>query len=136
MKLLPRLLKDTILVAFGHVVKDKQGSAQYQVQDGMKEVDVEMWVGVGLCVHQYNDDLGNMNMWRITHVSSGRSILRHIKSRKEAIYYMMAIYDFETGEGTRVDWTMSEERFRVAPYRKEVIDKLMEMQKEISGVRR
>ena len=127
MKLLPRFIKDTILVAFGHVVK-----GEGQIQEGMKEVEAEVWADTGLAIHEYNDSIGT-GKWRVTHVSSGRSILRHIKNRQEAVYYLMKVKEWETTEGTNIDWAMSEQKFRSMYNREEVVQMLNILQKEISG---
>ena len=127
MRLLPRLIKDTILVAFGHVEK-----GEGQIQEGMKEVEAEVWTDTGLAIHIYNDSMG-IGKWRVTHVPSGRSILRHIDNRIDAIYYVMKIKEWETAEGLNIDWTMSEQKFRSMYNREEVIQMLSILQKEISG---
>lgn len=135
MKLLPRLIDAKMLLALGRVESgkssDKNNQGSMLVPDGRKEVDVELWDGVGLAIHEYGDEL--RDKWRISHVDSGQSILRHIKSRQEAVYYMMKVYDWRDDGGDRVDWYKSEDRLRTIEGLRGM---LLELQKEISGVMR
>lgn len=130
MKLLPRLIKTTILLCLGKTVGEDE--EEHTIKNGMKEVEVELWVGVGLCIHEYGDEL--RDKWRITHVNSGLSVLRHIKSRQEAIYYLLKVKEWETMEGITVDWTMTEDRLRSVYFGKELREMILGLQKEISGV--
>jgi hypothetical protein len=120
MKLLPRFVKADMFMAC--------------CEESNKLVEVELWDKVGLAIHEYNDSV--TDKWRISHFNSGRSILRHMKNRKEAIYYLMKVRDWETVEGLNIDWTMTEEQFRSMYNREEVIGMLIGLQKEISGERR
>lgn len=129
MSLLPQLIKKRILIAFGHAVKDKE---PYQIQDGMEEVEVEEWESVGLCIHKRDDEIG-MGKWRITHVGSGRSILRHITDRDETITYLMIIYYWRSIERYRIDWTNTDEQLKKLHYREEIVEMLRGLQKQING---
>ena len=123
MKLLPRLVKSEMwMVCIGEM-----GSISH------KKVDVELWGSVGLCIHEYNDTI---DKWRISHMQSGRSILRYIKNREQAIEYLMKVKEWETIEGLNINWHMTEEQLKRLHYQEEIRGMLLGLQKEISGVRR
>jgi len=124
MKLQPRLVKAEMwMVCSGEI-----GSISH------KKVDVELWASVGLCIHSYSDEL--TDKWRISHMESGRSILRHMNSREQAIEYMLKINNWKSVEKLQVDWHMTEEQLKRLHYQEEIKGMLLGLQKEISGERR
>lgn len=90
MKLLPRLVKKTILISLGFTEKNDENIDQ-QIVAGRKQIDAEVWEEVGLCVHAC-DDGHERHKWRISHVESGRAILRGMRSREHAIEYLMKLH--------------------------------------------
>lgn len=127
MNVLPRLIKKRVLIAFGHVVKEGN-----QVQDGMEEVEVEVWESRGLCIHRRRDVI-EMGEWRITHVNSGRTILRYLNNRKEAIVYLMILYRWRSVEGWEIDWNKTEVQLKAMYFWEELVGMMNELQKQISG---
>lgn len=75
MKLKPRLQKGVMLLSFG----------SSKIETGRREVSVDVWKNVGLAIHK--DVCG----WVISHVESGKSILKYMKTREIAISYMMKV---------------------------------------------
>lgn len=129
MKLLPRLVKTKMYLSFGERV-ELEGHKHIQIQMGRKELHVEEWVGVGLVIHEYVDEIGRRHNWRISHMESGRSILKHMRGREEAIEYLMKL------RGVLKDWTMTEQQFQALPNRSEIKQHIDALQKSISGKRR
>ena len=103
MKLLPRVVKKSLLLSFGFEVERSKDIKQ-QVEAGRKEVQAEVWEKVGLCIHAY-DDGHELHRWRVTHVESGRAVLRGLKSREQAIDYLMK------ARKTLLDWTFTQDQF-------------------------
>ncbi len=127
----PRLQKTQIWIVIGHVVKNEP-----QTQQGMKKVTVQLWEGVGLCVHEYNDDTVGEYTWRITHAESGRAILRHIANKQEALQYMMRLRNWISVEGKTVPWMLTEVQLKSLYYYEEILHMILNLQQEISGVKR
>ena len=63
-------------------------------------------------------------------MQSGRSILKHMRSREQAIEYLMRVREIQK------DWRFDEKEFQAMPDRSEIHKKLLVLQKSISGVRR
>lgn len=121
MKLLPRLVEANMFIAFGE--RDEY-TGQHQL--GRREIRVELWQNTGLAIHTYNDEI-SIGKWRVTHMESGRSILRHMKSREQAIQYLLRLRQIA------VDWRISEEKFESLENRSEVKKQVDALQREISG---
>lgn len=90
-----------------------------------RKVSVESWNG--LAIHEYGDVLDNT--WRVSHIRSGLSILRYLKSRKHAIKYLMMVGRINPGSGV-IDWTQSEDWLRETLGLKMILDRI---QQEIQG---
>ena len=94
MILKPRLVKTKMFLCFGERVESGDGKI-LQTQLGRKELDVEEWVTVGLAIHQYVDEIDKRYHWRISHMESGRAILRHMRNREQAIEYLMRVREIQ-----------------------------------------
>jgi hypothetical protein len=129
MKLIPRLMKSKMFLCFGERVEVERGKF-LQSELGRKPLDVEEWDRTGLCIHEYYDEYGMRNAWRISHIQSGRSILKHMRSREQAIEYLAKV------RTVHKDWTFEEKEFQALPNRSSIVEKLRVLQKSISGVRR
>lgn len=59
-----------------------------------KRVQVELWKEVGIALHwyEYCGVIGDERGYRISHYQSGRSILKRLKDRNQAIVYMMELH--------------------------------------------
>jgi len=88
---------------------------------------VLLWEKVGLCVHRSPYTIDGIG-YVISHFNSGRSMLRHIKSKEQAYECMRRIYD-----EILPDWTFTEEEWN--QYSNEEKHKIKEkidvLQKEI-----
>lgn len=129
MKLQPRLVKSKMLLCFGERV-EVEGGKCLQAELGRKELNVEEWVNVGLAIHQYFDEVGRKYNWRISHMQSGRSILKHMRNKEKAMEYLMRVREI------RKDWTLTEQQFQLLSNRSKITEALRGLQQEISGVRR
>lgn len=88
---------------------------------------VELWERVGLCIHRYKENEYQFT-WRISHFSSGRYVLKNMKTRSEAIQYMIRL-----NREVLLDWTISREVF-IAKESKELIkEKVLKIQSEIDN---
>jgi hypothetical protein len=121
------------MLTFGERVSN--GKKELQVEMGKKEVLVEVWESRGLSIHCYKDTIDGGG-WRISHMQSGRSILRHMWTREQAIKYLMRIDSWRSKEGFLVNWRMTEQQFKNLSNKQEIMEMLNGLQREISGERR
>lgn len=132
MILQPLLEKSTVLVSVGEKVKQKEGVLQ--VETGRKQVNAEVWRG--LAIHEYFDlDTVRKRPWRVTHIESGKAVLRGLQSREKCVQYVMMLERWRSVEKLKVDWYMTEKQLRGLHYFEEILGVLKGLQKLIDGVK-
>lgn len=93
-----------------------------------RKLKVEGDAKIGLAVHQstrLGTNLLMKDMWVITHIRSGRSILRGMRSKESAIAYMKKV--LEVCE----DWTFMFEEFRESESRSAISEYMKRLQEEV-----
>ena len=88
---------------------------------------VELWQEVGLAVHQLEPMNGQYSEWRVSHYGSGRSVLKNMWDRREAIKWMMALRNI------LVDWRLSYEQFVGMQGRTLIVEQVLLLQNKIDG---
>ena len=88
---------------------------------------VELWQEVGLAVHQLEPMNGPYSEWRVSHYGSGRSVLKNMWDRREAIKWMMEL------RVVLSDWRHSYEHFIMLGSKTPIIEQIISIQHCIDG---
>lgn len=65
---------------------------------------VLLWKKIGLAIHR-SSYIGDMGSWTISHYNSGRSVVKYIRTKEQAVECLQKLYDILE------DWTFTEEEW-------------------------
>lgn len=120
--LVPRLKQSKMYAAMVFLESRYLGK-QYESIPHYKQVEVELWEKVGLCIHQVYGKCRFPNEWIISHYLSGRSVVRGIPTRSKALCLMMEIRN-----KIMLDWNMTYEGFMGHSNKDKIVETIKKIQ--------
>lgn len=90
-----------------------------------KRVDAELWERVGLAIHRSEEM--EVREWKISHYESGRVVLKQMKSRKQAIEYLVVLRTVLS------DWRLTYEQFLSMAGKTPMVEHVISLQDKINN---
>lgn len=95
-------------------------------EESLKKIPkiVLLWKDVGLAIHK-SMHIADKGLWVISHFNSGRSVVKYLKTKEQAINCLCKLYEILP------DWTFTEEKWSIQADEtkrelKEVVDRLQQ----------